>query len=383
MSKRTMCGTARGARRAAWWCAMLAIVGVAGVASAQECDFGFPSGRPAFPKIPLCAFAGAYQDSSLLEPSTCLGLWKGPLPDSVKKQPRTITVRFLRDRVAEARSNFGGYRIYRVFNSPDTTFMVLLRRFSKQRGDERTWNFSTVSTDTTDLGGGLRSVALNYRCSGLIVHDSVVTFVDPDSVGNFVKVCRLRRPQDGIDGACLSIGDSVFVLRPPDGPHDGFRTWYAITYEARNTGLDANYEDMFVPDTTGVIGPCAVPGDKTTCPNLNHKAYNITGPVEATGGALPDPDRVAVVPNPYRARETWDQPGASELHFINLPGKATIKIYTLSGDLVAELEHDDVTRDFARWDLKNQDGREVASGIYIYRVEAGTFDYQNRFVVIR
>jgi len=383
MPMRTMCGTARVARRAAWWCAMLALVGWSGVASAQPCDFDLSGGRPAFPRIPTCAFAGAYQDSSLLEPASCLGMWMGPLADSVLDRPRTITVRFLRDRVAEARSDFGGYRVYRVFNSPDTTFMVLLRRFSKQRGDERTWNFSSVSVDTTTLAGGARETHLNFRCRGSIVHDSVVTFMDPDSVGNFVKVCRLRRPQEGVDGACLSIGDSVFVLKAPDGPHDGFRTWYAITYEARNSGLDATYEDLFVPDTTGQIGPCDDPLDKTTCPNLNHKALNIVGPVSATGGPLPDPDRVAVVPNPYRAAEAWDQPGGSELHFVNLPPKATIKIYTVAGDLVAELVHDDVVSDFKRWDLKNKDGRDVASGVYIYRVEAGSFDFQNRFVVIR
>ena len=70
------------------------------------------------------------------------------------------------------------------------------------------------------------------------MNDSVVTFVDPDSNGNYVKNCRrLDR-----FGRCLSRGDSVFRLVAPPGPHDGFRTWYAVTYELKNTTLDATYD---------------------------------------------------------------------------------------------------------------------------------------------
>jgi len=90
-----------------------------------------------------------------------------------------------------------------------------------------------------------------------------------------------------------------------------------------------------------------------------------------------------VVPNPYRATEAWDTPAGHEVHFINLPTKALIRIYTVSGDLVATLDHNDTVRDFERWDLKNQNGQDVASGIYMYRVESGSLTFQHRFIVIR
>jgi hypothetical protein len=108
--------------------------------------------------------------------------------------------------------------------------------------------------------------------------------------------------------------------------------------------------------------------------------------VEPTGGPTANLERVGVVPNPFRARETWERPGANELHFINLPENATILIYTASGDLVTRLEHRDSIRDFERWDLKNEQGRDVASGIYMFRIESHSpqkFSYQDRFVVIR
>jgi hypothetical protein len=306
-----------------------------------------------FPHIPLWALPGAFQDSSAFNRFRCVGSFQ-PRPDSVRQQPRTISVRFLRDRRAEARHDFGGYRIWRVVNAPDTSQMVLIRRFSLNPNADQTWQFSQVDTTT-----------LNFVCNGQVVHDSVVTFVDPDSNGDYVKVCRR---QDRF-GRCLSVGDSIMVLMPPPGPHDGFRTWYAITYEALNLSDNVNL-DLFVPGPGGI--------------NLNNKLANmIAAPIEPTGGPTQNLLRVSVVPNPYRAREAWDQTDANEVHFINLPTKATIKIYTVAGDLVVKLEHDDPVRDFERWDLKNQTGQEVASGIYMYRVESTRFTFQNRFVVVR
>jgi hypothetical protein len=360
--------------------ALVAGAGAWARSSAQSapgpCDFNAP--QPRFPSIPLCVFPGAYRDSSLISPRRCLGSFKGPLSDSVASRPRTVTIRFLRDRVAEARSDFGGYRIYRVINSPDSTRMVLIRRFSVQPGDERTWNFSRV--DARD------PATLPFKCNGQVVNDSVVTMIDPDSSGNYVRVCRNRIPPNDPNGACASPGDSVLILVAPPGPHDGFRTWYAITYELKNQTLDANYTDMFVPDTAGVIGPCTDPLDRNTCPNLNNKLHNLSSvEVEPTPGPTANLLRVGVVPNPFRGREAWDQTGAQELHFINLPSRARIRIYTAAGDLVADLRHDDTVRDFERWNLKNQDGRDVASGIYMFRVEAevGGFTFQDRFIVIR
>jgi hypothetical protein len=168
--------------------------------------------------------------------------------------------------------------------------------------------------------------------------------------------------------------------------------------------------DLAVADSIGdavkvVFGPT----------NLNHKAANVSNdvatpttdpaadpdnryfahPVEPTGGQSLDLSRVAVVPHPYRAVEAWNPAGGHEVHFINLPAQARIRIFTVAGDLVQDIQHSvidpsvdpshpwDQLRDFEAWDLKNRSGRDVASGIYIYRVEAGTFTHQSRFIVIR
>ncbi|MBI1798464.1 MAG: hypothetical protein HYR73_02125 [Candidatus Eisenbacteria bacterium] len=333
-----------------------------------------------FPRIPVWAFPGAFQDSSSFNPRRCVGEWQ-PRPDSIRPQARTVSVRFLRDRRAEARPDFAGYRIWRVVGTPDTSQMTLIRRFSLNIDAPLTWRFSLVDTTTLDSTG---QKTYPFKCAGKVVHDSVVTFVDPDSNGNYVKVCR-RVDQFG---RCLSRGDSVLKLVAPPGPHDGFRTWYAITYEALNVQDNVNL-DLFVPgppDTSDNYARCGTYGDTTTCPriNLNNKAVNmIAAPVEPTGGPTTNLLQVSVVPNPYRAHEAWDQAAANEVHFINLPANATIKIYTAAGDLVVKLQHDDPVRDFERWDLKNQSGKDVASGIYVYRVESAALTFQNRFVLVR
>lgn len=338
--------------------AALAIL--AGAAAAPEAR----AQSSAFPRIATWSFAGGFC-------ATC--------PDSIVERPRTVTLRFLRDRRAEARFNFGGYRIYRVTLAPDTARMVLVRRFSVNPGDDLSWYFSRV--DTLDP-------TLPFKKNGVVVHDSVITFVDPDSSGSYQKVCRRVDNQ----GRCLTPRDSIMVLVPPPGPHDGIPTYYTVTYEARNTGQDATYEDMYVAgrDVFDDFARCATPGDSSSCPiiNLNHKALNVTPRpgqplVEPTRGPTADLEMVHVVPNPYRASEVWDQPGSNEIHFINLPASARIRIYTVSGDLVREIDHQDPVRDFERWDLKNGRGQPVHSGVYIYRIESGTFTRQSRFVVIR
>jgi len=340
--------------------AAVALSATAGAALAQQAS--------AFPSIKAWVHQGAWDDSTDIYPFAPVGYFQAPMEDSLIPRSRTLTLRWLRDRVAEQRPDFGGYRIYRMVNAPDSSHAVLLRRYSLN-DTLQTWKFSRVDSATA-----------TFRCTGCAneASDSLATFVDPDSTGRFEKVCR-RLDQFG---RCISVGDSVLRLIAPPGPHDGFLTWYSITYEKKNT-TDADNEDLFVPDTLDNWGRCGSYGVPGSCPNLNHKLRNLFGPYEPTGGPSADLERVRVVPNPYRGAEAWDQPGANELHFINLPSQSTIKIYTVSGDLVRTLKHSDPVRDFEKWDLKSDHLKDVASGIYIYRIEAASFEFQSRLVVIR
>jgi len=103
-------------------------------------------------------------------------------------------------------------------------------------------------------------------------------------------------------------------------------------------------------------------------------------------------DKISVVPNPYIAAARWERRnlnqtgrGERKINFINLPAECTIKIYTVSGDLVKELVKEySPTNGSLEWNLVSEDGMDVASGLYIYHVEAPNVgEYINKFALIK
>lgn len=103
-------------------------------------------------------------------------------------------------------------------------------------------------------------------------------------------------------------------------------------------------------------------------------------------------DAIVVVPDPYVAvngLETFSPQlggrGERRIDFRNLPRRATIRIYTLSGRRVKVIEHDAFQdRSFASWNLQSDDGLDVAFGVYVYHVEApGIGETVGRFALIR
>ncbi len=100
---------------------------------------------------------------------------------------------------------------------------------------------------------------------------------------------------------------------------------------------------------------------------------------------------IAVVPNPYVVAASWEPRtqiqgrGPRQLQFINLPEQCTIKIFTVRGELVRTLLHDGAgSNGAAWWDLKTENGQDVAYGIYLYHVEApGVGEFVDKFAIIK
>ncbi len=95
-------------------------------------------------------------------------------------------------------------------------------------------------------------------------------------------------------------------------------------------------------------------------------------------------DEVRVVPNPYIVNAAWEQvENSRRLRFMFLPAECTISIYTVRGELVNKLYHNDGTGD-KDWNLTNTSGIEIAYGVYIYVVEAPGGEKANgKFAVIK
>lgn len=99
---------------------------------------------------------------------------------------------------------------------------------------------------------------------------------------------------------------------------------------------------------------------------------------------------IYVVPNPYVAYSIAENPGRTlskrgerEIQFRNLPQRCTIRIYTITGELVDTIEKDDLTS-MASWDLLSSEGMRIAYGVYIFHVDVpGVGEKIGRFAVIK
>jgi hypothetical protein len=98
--------------------------------------------------------------------------------------------------------------------------------------------------------------------------------------------------------------------------------------------------------------------------------FTTTAPDTADyAGAKNRLDKISVFPNPYFGIDPFGRfPNQNFMRFINLPQKVTVRIYTISGQLVQKIEKES-SSPWLDWDLRNLDGKVVASGIYIAHLE--------------
>jgi hypothetical protein len=162
---------------------------------------------------------------------------------------------------------------------------------------------------------------------------------------------------------------------------DGFKYWVSLTSYDRGMP-DQGVESM----QSGVLAT---------------KVFAVPGPIAQTD------QTVLVFPNPYRGEAVWDGTRDREKYiwFVNLPEKATIRIFTLAGDLVKTIDFDAATYTGAdiqglrtssekliampggicAWDLISNKDQAVATGLYVFSVEdrQSGKNQVGKFMVIR
>jgi hypothetical protein len=108
--------------------------------------------------------------------------------------------------------------------------------------------------------------------------------------------------------------------------------------------------------------------------------------------AKSDLSKIQVVPNPYVAAALWETRnpfnsgrGPRLLQFIHLPAKCTIKIFTVSGELVQTLEHNSANSDgTVYWNMLSKDNLGISYGVYVYYIDApGIGTKTGKFAVIK
>lgn len=93
--------------------------------------------------------------------------------------------------------------------------------------------------------------------------------------------------------------------------------------------------------------------------------------------------KVKVVPNPYKGTSLFEARYEDKVEFTHLPAQCKISVFTLTGDLVREIYHNDVNSGVEDWDLISRNNQAVVSGLYIYIVETDNDKNVGKLLIIR
>jgi hypothetical protein len=181
---------------------------------------------------------------------------------------------------------------------------------------------------------------------------------------------------------------------PSDTTEEGHHRYYEYEYEIDNLQPSIPY---YVSVTAFDFGSRKIAlSSLESSPNLNAVlAYPLPSADTVESKGLP----VQVYPNPYRidggyaaaGYENRDRTKSADrsrsIHFINLPNVCTIRIFTPTGDLVAQMDHNypggGPTAQEERWNLISRNTQAVVTGIYIYSVSSAMGEQLGKIVIIK
>lgn len=178
----------------------------------------------------------------------------------------------------------------------------------------------------------------------------------------------------------LTNGDVVKVIEE----------YYDIVANKWKTGFTFTF-DVIIPEND--VAP--VTGDVfkmvMTKPYTIKDKYTFRTEAEKINPKKEQLENIKVVPNPYLVRNTWERSGDyARMQFINLPEVCTIRIYTLAGDHVRTIEHNELgagennNPGWEWWDLLTHNEQKVVAGVYIYHIDAsGIGEHIGKFAIIR
>ncbi|MBP1647350.1 MAG: hypothetical protein H6Q30_795 [Bacteroidetes bacterium] len=106
--------------------------------------------------------------------------------------------------------------------------------------------------------------------------------------------------------------------------------------------------------------------------NVPGNSFSFTAPTNVIGDqalAKDDVNQINVFPNPYYGVNPLEINKYNRfVTFNHLPRRATIRIFNLAGVMVRKISRDNDSQ-FEQWDLKNDSGLPVGSGLYVIHIE--------------
>ncbi len=309
-------------------------------------------------------------------------------------------------------TDFEGYRVYVARDERPTSFSVVAS-YDREDWNRYVWDYRTREFQLVVQPFSLAELRCLYgdSCNDTTWHPDQYPRTHPlvvDGGANAEDQIFFFTPQD-FNRSVLA-NDPVNAttpirkvypeaLKPPTVNVDSIRAWYpdgADTAFLTEDGFLKYYEYEYtlegllptVPYWANVTAfdfgsPVTGLGAMETSPATNPQVAMAMNTPDTTGQIQA---KVYVYPNPYLGDVDyraggWEGRGMSDksvdrtrrINFANLPPKCTIRIFSLDGDLVREIEHDIPASDpmfqLDDWDLITRNSQQPVSGMYYWTVE--------------
>nr|MBN2277815.1 hypothetical protein [candidate division Zixibacteria bacterium] len=314
--------------------------------------------------------------------------------------------------------DFEGYRVY-VSLSPQPTDFVLYASYDVEDYNKYIWNSRRRLWELKDVPFSIDSLTILYGDDGVFYplnyslesplywYDSTFYFTAQDwNASGYLDTNQIYKIYPDQEPPTTLNLDTARIHYPEELTEEGFFKYYEYGFNVKNLLPSRLYQVAVTAFDYG--SPSSGLPSLEIPPARNSIAeYALNSGQEVERGGL----NVIVYPNPYRldadyldlgfeGRDYIDsafggqvviQEGLNEqrtrsIHFINLPHKCTIRIFSIDGDLVREIDHDfpegSPRSMHARWDLITRNTQAVVSGIYYFTVESEYGNQMGKIVII-
>ena len=227
--------------------------------------------------------------------------------------------------------------------------------------------YDVVDCDASKWGGnedGIPDIR-GYNVCGTDVHNLIkgpnalgdCDAVDPET-GEEIGIKRSFTDCNVIDGKEYTYAITAFDTGIPPDYISEFNDEYGIYNQILNT---ANPLSFAAPDGYQSI-------ESSRGRTNNDKNYvTVQSGSNSTQGIS---QNIKAVPNPFFVHSGYeDNEYRKQIRFTHLPAKCKLTIFTISGEKVVTLNHDDEEDGNLFWDVRTLNNQEVAPGLYIFTVE--------------
>ena len=276
--------------------------------------------------------------------------WILPIPPLIpvlNYSPGDRQVQFMWDSAAEdaidvffGTTDFEGYKVYRSIYNASAWDLI----FACDNVDGPVYLLNTAG-DTLNPGNPVDLPGINDEWGSTVIGDSLLYY-----------------------------NDHTFIDKGGENP------WGAVI-ETPINGLPYYYAVCAYDPPKPDLGMPSIESAKS-----NYKKSPQGAPAPVIPYSAPGPNdlsKVKVVPNPYKGTSLFEARYEDKVFFTHLPPKSKISIFTLTGDLVRELYHNDNNIGDVEWDLVSRSNQAVVSGLYLYVVESEDEKKIGKMVIIR